>query len=264
MAELVSLDLGPRSDLEIEARLRREVEQERLTNIDRAMLRDMDEDGLVWATGRDAFQQSLRAGRLQKLGHLGLASEISPGHWQLADGLEDTLRRMGERGDITKAMQRDLAEKGIARAASDYAIFDPTVADARPITGRLVRRGLADEIEDRHYLIVDAVDGRTHYVDIGKGERTDPVPEGGIVSIVPKSVEPRAVDRAVAEIAAANGGRYSVDIHLRHDPNARAEFAETHVRRLEAMHRLNGALEREPDGTWIIAPDHLELSLIHI
>nr|WP_295742457.1 relaxase/mobilization nuclease RlxS [uncultured Acidocella sp.] len=258
MAELVSLDLGPRSDLEIEARLRREVEQERLTNIDRAMLRDMDEDGLVWATGRDAFQQSLRAGRLQKLGHLGLASEISPGHWQLADGLEDTLRRMGERGDITKAMQRDLAEKGIARAASDYAIFDPTVADARPITGRLVRRGLADEIEDRHYLIVDAVDGRTHYVDIGKGERTDPVPEGGIVSIVPKSVEPRAVDRAVAEIAAANGGRYSVDIHLRHDPNARAEFAETHVRRLEAMHRLNGALEREPDGTWIIAPDHLE------
>ncbi len=258
MAELVSLDLGPRTDLEIENRLRREVEQERLTSIDRAMLRDMDEDGTVWATGRDAFQQSLRAGRLQKLGHLGLASEIVPGHWQLAEGLEDTLRRMGERGDIIKAMHRDLTEKGIVRAASDYIIFDPTTADARPITGCLVRRGLADEIEDRHYLVVDAVDGRTHYVEIGKGEGTDPIPEGGIVNIAPKHPESRAVDRTIAEIAAANGGRYNVDIHLRHDPSTRAEFAETHVRRLEAMRRLTGALEREPDGTWIIAPDHLE------
>jgi type IV secretory pathway VirD2 relaxase len=258
VAELVSLDLGPRTDLEIKNRLRREVEQERLTSIDRGLLRDIDKDGMVWATGRDAFHQSLRAGRLQKLGHLGLASEISPGQWQLAEGLEDTLRRMGERGDITKAMHRDLAEKGIARAASDYAIFDSSAADAQPITGRLVRRGLADEIEDRHYLIVDAVDGRTHYVDIGKGERTDPVPEGGIVSIAPKAIKPRAVDRTIAEIAAANGGRYSVDIHLQHDPTARAEFAEAHVRRLEAMRRLAGNVEREPDGTWIIAPDHLE------
>jgi hypothetical protein len=43
-----------------------------------------------------------------------------------------------------------------------------------------------------------------------------------------------------------------------YDPNARAEFAETHVRRLEAMRRLTGAMEREPDGTWVIASDHLE------
>ncbi len=43
-----------------------------------------------------------------------------------------------------------------------------------------------------------------------------------------------------------------------HDPSASASFAETHVRRLEAMRRLAGTVERESDGTWIIAPDHLE------
>ena len=37
-AEIVSLDFGPRSDIEIEARLRREVEQERLTGIDRRLV----------------------------------------------------------------------------------------------------------------------------------------------------------------------------------------------------------------------------------
>jgi hypothetical protein len=30
------------------------------------------------------------------------------------------------------------------------------------------------------------------------------------------------------------------------------------VRRLEAIRRLTGNVEREPDGTWVIAPDHLE------
>ena len=257
-AEIIRLDLGPRSDHEIEDRLRDEVNHERLTSIDRTLLRERDGEGLVWATDQDAFRQSLRAGRLQKLKRLGLADEAAPGQWRLAPELEPTLRRMGERGDIIKAMHRDLAEKGLSRAAADYAIYDPSDAGARPITGRLVRRGLSDEINDRHYLIVDGVDGRTHYVEIGSGSAIDPIAEGGIVSITPKRVEPRPVDRTIAEIAAANGGRYSVDIHLRHNSNASAGFAETHVRRLEAMRRLAGMVEREPDGTWVIAPDHLE------
>jgi type IV secretory pathway VirD2 relaxase len=257
-AELVTLDLGPRSDLEIENRLRNEVEQERLTSIDRRLLRDRDGEGLVWSTDRDAFQQTLRAGRLQKLKHLGLAEEVRPGEWRLADDLEEALKRMGERGDIIKTMHREMTEKGMARAAADYIIFDPAAKDSRPITGRVVARGLSDEINDRHYLIVDALDGRTHYVDIGKGEATEPTPEGAIVRIDPKHPEPRQVDRTVYEIAAANGGRYGVDIHLHHDPSASAGFAETHVRRLEAIRRVTGGVEREPDGTWVIAPDHLE------
>jgi type IV secretory pathway VirD2 relaxase len=257
-AEIVRLDLGPRSDYEIEDRLRDEVNQERFTSIDRTLLGEQDGEGIVRATNRDAFQQSLRAGRLQKLRRLGLAEETTPGQWRLASELEPTLRRMGERGDIIKAMHRDLAEKGLSRAAADYAIYDPTDDSAHPMIGRLVRRGLSDELNDRHYLVVDAVDGRTHYIEIGRGDATDPIPEGGIVSITSKRTEPRAVDRTVAEIAAANGGLYSVDIHLRHDPNASADFAETHVRRLEAMRRSVRAVEREPDGTWIIAPDHLE------
>ncbi|WP_096701067.1 relaxase/mobilization nuclease RlxS [Magnetospirillum sp. 15-1] len=257
-AELVTLDLGPRTDLEIENRLRREVEQERLTSLDRRLLRDIGGDGLVRSGDRDAFQQSLRAGRLRKLNRLGLAEEVAPGQWRLAGGLEDTLRRMGERGDIIKTLHREMTARGLARAAGETVIHDPAESSARSILGRVVARGLADEINDCHYLIVDGVDGRTHYVDIGQGEATPPIPEGGIIRIEPKRAEPRAVDRTITEIAAAHDGRYSIDIHLRHDPSASESFAETHVRRLEAMRRLAGAVERQPDGTWIIAADHLE------
>src|SRR3546814_12185199 len=42
--ELVDLDLGPRTDDAIEQRLRAEVEHERLTSIDRALIREADQD----------------------------------------------------------------------------------------------------------------------------------------------------------------------------------------------------------------------------
>lgn len=259
-AEIVGLDLGPRSDLEIEHRLRREVEQERFTSLDRGLLREAGEDGIVRSgtEAGDAFRQTLRAGRLQKLRRLGLAEEVGPGWWRLADDLEPVLRRMSERGDIIKTLHREMAREGRNMAASDYAVYDPADPAARRLVGRVVARGLSDEINDRHYLIVDGVDGRAHYVDIGKGDATEPLPDSAIVAIEPKRAAPRDVDRTIAEIAAANDGRYSVDIHLRHDPTATAAFAETHVRRLEAMRRRGIGVERRPDGTWTIATDHLD------
>ncbi|MBV9527001.1 MAG: relaxase/mobilization nuclease domain-containing protein, partial [Sphingomonas sp.] len=58
-AELVTLDLGPRTTLEIEERLRHDVDAERLTPIDRRMARDMDEVREVRQSMRDPFQQAL-------------------------------------------------------------------------------------------------------------------------------------------------------------------------------------------------------------
>jgi type IV secretory pathway VirD2 relaxase len=253
-AEIVSLDLGPKSDRQIEDRLRGEVEQERLTSLDRDLLRQTDDEGLVRAVNSsgDAFRQSLRAGRLQKLGRLGLAGEVRPGQWQLADDLEPTLRAMGERGDIIKTLHRELAEANLPRSNADFAVFDP-VRD-EPLVGRLVGRGLSDELADRHYLIVDGVDGRAHYVDVG--HIGDEVATGSTVEIKGRPAVARDVDRTIAKIASQNEGRYNEDFHRQLDPKASPEFIRAHTRRLEAMRRLAGIVEREPDGTWRIASDH--------
>ena len=256
--ELVDLDLGPRTDHAIEQRLRAEVEQERLTSIDRAMLREADKDILVSSNARGAFDQAIRIGRLKKLERLGLATRHGAAHWRLAPDLADTLRRMGERGDIIRTMQRAYAARGNAPALADQLIYDPTAADARPLVDRVVERGLSDEYADRHYVIVEAIDGRSHYAEIGRGEAVSPIPKDAIVQIEPRSSGVRPADRTIAEVAAANGGRYTIDAHLRHDPTASERFAETHVRRLEAMRRVARSVEREPDGSWIITPDHLD------
>ncbi len=254
-AELVTLDLGPRTDREIEERLRYDVGQERLTAIDRRLLRRMDTERIVVAADRDPFQQSIQAGRLRRLETMGLADDIGGGRYRLADGLEDTLRRMGERGDIVRTMQRELTRRRLDRAGVDQVI---TGSDARPIIGRVINRGFSDEHRDRHYLMVDGVDGRVHYIDIGRGDATDPTPEGSIVRVSPREAGARQTDRTVAAIAAAHEGRYSVDLHLGHDRSATETFAQTHVRRLEAMRRARAGVDREPNGTWIIAADHVD------
>jgi type IV secretory pathway VirD2 relaxase len=262
-AELVTLDLGPRTDQEIEARLRHDIGEERITAIDRRLIRSMDTERMVTSFDRDPFQQSLRAGRLQKLGSMDLAENVGAGRWRLADDLEGKLRALGERGDIIRMMQRELTARRLDRPWIGRSLFEAVDSDPGPIVGRVIARGLADEHRDRHYLIVDGIDGRAHYVDIGRGDAVAPIPEEAIVRVSARSMGVRDADRVVAEVAKANGGRYSVDLHLRHDPSATQAFAEAHIRRLEAMRRANAGIERAPDGSWTISPDHTDRAAVY-
>lgn len=118
-AELVDLDLGPRTHREIAQTLRVEVEQERLTSIDRALLKGMDAARIVATNGRDAAEQTLRAARLAKLSRLGLAEPLGAGRFRLVHDLADTLRALGERGDIIRTMQRDFSRAATVRAPAD-------------------------------------------------------------------------------------------------------------------------------------------------
>ncbi|RZJ97552.1 MAG: DUF3363 domain-containing protein [Novosphingobium sp.] len=256
-AELVDLDLGPRTDASITRSLMAQVSQERLTSIDRRLLREIDEMGLVSPAHGEPFQQTLRTARLRYLEGLGLA-EFKGKHWRLSPALTETLKRLGEEGDIIRTMQRAYTARGEEPpGARSWARYDPSLPEARALVGRVIERGLADELEDRHYLVVAATDGRAHYVDIGKGENFEALATDSIVRIEPKSGEVRAVDRMVAEVAAANAGHYSADLHLEHDPTASGSFVDTHVRRLEAIRRRLGSLERKPNGVWAIGPEHL-------
>ncbi|HET7575699.1 MAG TPA: relaxase/mobilization nuclease RlxS [Sphingomicrobium sp.] len=256
--DLVNLDLGPRTDREIMRSNLREIGQERFTGIDRRLLRALDGEGLVSPRHRDGVEQSMRAGRLATLARMGLANEEQRGRWRLAENLEPTLRTMGRRGDIIATLDREVRSRALAVSPMDYAVYEPADKQAQPIVGQVLTRGLSDDETDREYLIVDAIDGRTHYVEIGEGLGADmSIREGAIVRISPTPVEARDVDRTVAAIAARNGGRYSEDIHLLDDPTASERFVRAHVRRLEALRRGKAGVEREADGSWKIAPDHV-------
>lgn len=252
-SEIVSLDLGPRTQQEIVAAQAREIEQERFTGLDRSLMRQADEQGVISVTTADPGQHATLVGRLRTLSRLGLAEEGRNGRWALDPELEPALRRLGERGDIIRTLNRELRDAGIHRPPQSHSLYDPTQGAA--ITGRVIATGLSDEHRDRRYLIIDGIDGHSHYADIGENQQA--FPTGSIVRLSPSPVGVREVDRTVAEVASQHQGRYSVDIHLKHDPLMTENRAQAHVRRLEAMRRLIGKPERQPDGSWTIGADHL-------
>lgn len=261
-SELLTLELGPRTDIELQNQLTGEIEQDRLTALDRRMLetaedRVIDLRPLGSEDPEDAFVRNTMIGRALKLRRMGLATEIAPGRWQFHEDMEDTLQRAGLRGDIIKTMHAEMARQGIAHGVADYRIYEPTDPAAPTLVGRVIGKGLSDELNDRHYLIVDAVDGNTHYMDIGKDPEFGEYSSGMIVEVAPRRATPRAVDKTVAAVAARNGGLYTEQLHRQFEPQVSASFVQSHVRRLEALRRA-GRVERSAAGTWTIPEDHLQ------
>ena len=181
--ELVGLELGPRSEREIAAGLEAEVKAERWTGLDRA-LRSLAEDGAGVADlrpgspePRDPELRRLMIGRAQTLERLGLAEKLAPAVWSLKPGAEETLRALGLRGDIIKTMHRAMAG-GPERPLSDFAVENEP---AEPILGKLVERGLHDELSGEAYAVIDGVDGRVHHLRSPDLEATGDTATGGIV-----------------------------------------------------------------------------------
>lgn len=208
---IVTQELGLRSDLDIRQSLERQVEAERWTEIDRDLSRTIQRDGLIdmapEAGVRPDDDHVLRIGRLRKLERLGLASEIAPGHWTLADDAQGALRELGERDDIIKRMHAAMTDRGIDRGTASY-VFD---ADpAQPVIGRLVDRGLHDELTGGAYAIVDGIDGRTHHVRFSDIEATGDCKPGAIVEL--RHFEDRKGRQRVA-LAVRSDAELSAQVH---------------------------------------------------
>ncbi len=173
--DLATLELGSESEDSLHKKFALEVQAERFTRIDRSILRDADQGILAITSqaGQDKRHHAHRMGRLQKLKSMGLADELKPGVWKVADRTEKVLRQLGERGDIMKTMHRVLKQAGIDRGATDYAVFDANNSDSK-ITGKIVGIGLSNELQDQHYVVVDGTDGKLHYAEIGRLSRYDP------------------------------------------------------------------------------------------
>ena len=167
--DLVTLELGPEMELERITKLTREVVQERFTLLDRSLVARA-KDNVLAITAADAADHSrhaLRMGRLKTLERMGLAQERRPGVWQLDAALDTKLRRLGERADKIKMMQRALADAGMDRSAAAYALFDRGTRK-QPLLGKVVGVGFVDEITDRHCVVVDGADARVHYIELGR------------------------------------------------------------------------------------------------
>jgi len=185
-AERVAIELGLRTEKDIQAGLKKEVEAERWTSLDRTLRKIADEHaGFVdlrpGAVGEDQELRGLLIGRASKLEGLGLAESIGSAQWSFKPDVESALRDLGARGDIIKTMHQAIRRAGREPDVSGFALHDEE--PAAPVVGRLVERGLQDELNGTAYAIVEGVDGRTHHLRFADLELTGDAEPGAIVEV---------------------------------------------------------------------------------
>jgi type IV secretory pathway VirD2 relaxase len=205
--DLVTQELGPRTDHDIRCNLERQIEAERWTDLDRQLARDSYRSGVVDLAPQPDRQpdefHTMKVGRLRKLETLGLADQVGPGQWIVSEKAEATLRELGERGDIIKRIHRSLTDHGIERGAANYVLAGESLDD--PVIGRLVDRGLDDELKGAAYAVVDGMDGRTHHIKLPDLDAAGDSAPGSIVEL-------RKFDDALGSRRVALAVRSDLDI----------------------------------------------------
>lgn len=182
----VWLELGPRSEQEIDRSLQREINADRFTSLDRRLRSMANELGGVVDLRVEpdrasyASNQHLIA-RATKLERMELADNIGPGVWRLKPGLEPTLRDLAIKGYIIKSMHRAMTARGLAADTGCFALHGELSEE--PVIGRLIKRGLHDELTGSAYAIVDGADGRVHHLKFADLDMTSDAEPGAIVEL---------------------------------------------------------------------------------
>lgn len=265
-SEIVTLELGRQTELEVTKQLEREVDADRFTRLDRMLIAEQQgrefSDLRPDQDMRDTFRQNraLLIERARKLERMGLATEIETGQWMVSPKAEPALRELGERGDIIKTMHRALEREGLAedRHPARYVLHRENATER--IVGRVLDKGLGgDEMGERVRLVIDGVDGRVHHIEMD-ADRAEEVGRGMIVVAGSAPPGPRAADRNIMDVAGQKGvyrpsehierARAAID-RIGGDPEA---FVRSHVRRLEALRRA-GHAERIDADHWRVPAD---------
>jgi type IV secretory pathway VirD2 relaxase len=184
--DLVTRELGPRSELEVRRGLEADVTAERWTRLDRVLAREAGAaDGVIdlrpdRAAAGDPLRE-IRIGRMRNLERLGLAEPAGPARWIIAADAEQRLRELGERGDIIKRLHKSLTKDGATRAPSSWALEGERHGET--VVGRIIARGLDDELRGSAFAVVDGIDGRVHHLKLPDIDMGGDGPIGAIVEL---------------------------------------------------------------------------------
>ena len=266
-SDLITRELGRQSELELQQKLGREVDSDRFTRLDGALLAAAEDGRLdLRISPHQSYlvrvNRHLLVGRLEKLTAMELATPAEPGVWELSPNLKPILMQIGARMDTLQLMRDALGEQAAERGWSNFLIHREMPPSL--ITGELVGKGLAgDGLGDKVYLVINSVDARVHYLEMHAKLVPDEAQIGTILTMG-RDASARSVDKTIAAYAARNGGLYEPREHANilraaeRIPGGDVEgHIEAHVRRLEALRRA-GIVQRLDAGVWRIPTDLLE------
>lgn len=172
--DLCTRQLGHRTDLDAAEAERREIQEKHFTSLDRMILRSAE---LVPGTsfsvvtiapgGRKSSESDFAwtrrqhsNSRLAVLEDMGLARSVAAGTWNLQTDIEGVLRAMQRAGD----RQKVLAAHGALLSDERLPMQALDLRQMSSVEGRVLMHG-EDEQSGRHYLMLEGVDARVHFIE---------------------------------------------------------------------------------------------------
>ncbi|MEQ9153493.1 MAG: DUF3363 domain-containing protein [Parvibaculum sp.] len=178
-------ELGYRSQLDIENSLEDEVSRVRVTSLDRDIERLVRQDRTVDfmhvpTKELAAVHQRRLVRRAETLTALGVAEKVEFGRFRLPPDWSERLRRKANAIEMASRVERQFA--GENRAVVDLGDGS---GPRRSVIGEVRARGLADELHDRPYVVIDGADGRAYHKTFPTLAAAEDCDEGAIVRITP-------------------------------------------------------------------------------
>ena len=260
--EILTRELGMRSELEIAQEQSREVTRDGFTLIDWMLVGHVAEDGRVMPERLAAAPHEERAAclaRLQTLEQMGLARGEPAGVWRLESGWEARLKKLEAFVEVRERLYRHIpASLGRGQSLEVGTAFETVEGVVRGV-------GLHDELGGEMYLVVERNGGGGCHVAV-RPEVAAGLAVGDAVKVSsPTESWVKPTDCVVARVALEHGGVYDPVEHQntlqlragsvpgdgRPSP---AELVAANVRRLERLERY-GLVERRPGGRWRVPSD---------
>ena len=256
--------LGERSLEQIQKSLEKEVDALRVTSLDRFIEKQAQasEERQVDVRkqvnfGKSVFYEGLLKGRLKFLGAAGLAQEHPPGIYALKEDYQDVLTQIASRNDAVKKLQNkiDVGLDGL----TIYSLKD---GQGPTIEGRVVAKGIHNELYDSKFVVVKEGNGQLHYVPAGEFRRYDELEDGSVIQVRPGKAGTGRADHNIAQMAGEHGGVYDPSHHMAHveknqsyiPPEQRSKYLEAHATRLSTLEE-SGVVEPLGDGRYKIPAD---------
>jgi hypothetical protein len=260
--EIVTRELGPRTDLEYSRAREADIRAERVTMLDRFLSEHVQPDGRVTLKkllARPGPEGRNCVARLHALTDLKLAIEERPGAWRLADGWKESLVRLGQQNDRIERLYPIVGEK-----AADYQFVDPKL----PLSGFeavVVGKGLDDELSGQMFVAVRGAGDRGYYIPL-RPEAAEALRPGDTIRVsfeTERWLKP--ADEFIARAAREHGGLYDPQQHQRElearqartgerGTKSPAQLLTANIRRLERL-AAYGLASPLPDGQWRIPAD---------
>ena len=263
--EIATELLGERSLDDIQKSIEKEVDALRVTSLDRFIEKQASEERIIDVSKENNFDKSphyeaVLKGRLRYLETAGLAKEDPPGVYTLNEDYQDVLYKIATRNDVIKQLYGRLDGE-----LDDLEVFSLKAGEGSVVEGRLVDKGPADELTDRKYIVIEALQGGKHYVPVGEPFNYEKIDKGSLVRVKPGDQSSGRADYNINLIARQNDGIYDIEKHRSYiekeqnyiEEDAREGYLGSHIKRIETLEQ-NEAVTDMGQGRYKVPEDVIE------